>query len=72
MWMRSVYSSMVSEIGYDDQTGELLVRWAKSGKLSGYKGVSEDVAESLGAGNIASVGEYLNAEIKDQYPHRYR
>jgi hypothetical protein len=69
-WMKSVYSSMVSEIGYDDQTGELLVRWAKSGKTSAYAGVPEDVA--FEAAQAASVGEYINSEIKPNYGHKYR
>jgi len=61
---------MVSEVGYDDQTGELLVRWAKSGKTSAYAGVPEDVA--FEAAQVANVGPYINSEIKNQYPHRYR
>jgi len=69
-WMKSVYSSMVSEIGYDDETGEMLVRWANSGKTSAYAGVSEDVA--FEAAQAASVGQYINSEIKGQYGHRYK
>jgi hypothetical protein len=61
---------MVSEIGYDDQSGELLVRWAKSGKMSAYQGVPEETA--VEASMAASVGEFLNSEIKPNYGHRYR
>jgi hypothetical protein len=69
-WMKSVFSSMVSEVGYDDETQELLVRWARGGKMSAYAGVSEDTA--LEVANAASVGEYLNSEIKPNYGHRYK
>ena len=70
-WMRPVYSSMVAEVGYDDETKELLVRWARGSKTSAYAGVPEDSALDLADGKIASIGEYLNSEIKNQYPHRY-
>lgn len=71
-WMKPVYSDMAAEVGYDEDTGELLVRWAKSGKVSGYAGVPEDVAREAADGRIASIGQWLNSEIKNQYPHRYR
>lgn len=71
-WMKPVFSSMVSEVGYDPDTGELLVKWAKSGKTSGYSGVPEDVANDLAQGRIASVGMFINSDIKDRYAHRYR
>lgn len=67
-WFKTVYSSNVQEIGYDAQEHELLVRW-KSGKVSAYKGVSEDKA--LEIANAPSVGGILNAEIKNQFSHRY-
>jgi hypothetical protein len=70
-WMKSVFSSSVSEVGYDPDTGELLVRW-NNGRTSAYAGVSEDEANSLAEGKIASVGQYLNSEIKPNYSHRYR
>lgn len=69
-WTQPVYSSMVSEIGYDDKTQELLVTWAKSRKVSAYKGVPEDLA--LQVANALSVGSMINSEIKDFYSHRYR
>ena len=70
-WMRPVYSSMVAEIGYDDETKSLLARWARGNKTSAYGGVPEEIALDLADGKIASIGEYLNSEIKNQYPHRY-
>lgn len=68
-WQQSVFSSNVSEVGYDAEAGELIVTW-KSGKTSAYSGVPEDVAMKLA--NAASVGAMLNAEIKPFYNHRYR
>ena len=67
-WQTSVFSSNVSEIGYDDETGEMTVLW-NSGKTSGYV-CPEDVA--LAASKAPSVGQFLNTEIKPFYPHRYR
>lgn len=68
-WFKSVFSSNVSEIGYDPDTQELLVRW-NSGKVSAYKGATEDEAQQ--AANAPSVGQFLNSEIKPNYSHRYR
>ncbi len=68
-WDRPVFSSSVASIGYDSETGEMLVRWAKSGKVSAYQ-VSEDVADE--ASRAASVGGYINDEIKPSASHRYK
>lgn len=68
-WEKPVYSTMVSAVGYDDENEELIITWAKSGKRSAYKGVSEDKAIELS--NAPSVGQMVNMEIKNQYPHRY-
>ena len=68
-WMKSVYSDGVSEVGYDDETGEMLVRWKKSGKVSAYK-VTEDVATE--ASMAASVMDYINTQVKPSAGHRYR
>ena len=67
-WNKNVFSSMVSEVGWDEAEG-LLVTWAKSGKRSAYAGVPEDVAVALS--NAPSVGTMLNEDIKPYYPHRY-
>lgn len=69
-WSQAVYSSNVSEVGYDPDTGELLVTWSKSGKVSAYQGVPEDVALKLA--NAPSVGQMLDAEIKPYYSHSYK
>lgn len=69
-WMRSVFSSMVSEVGWDSDTGELLVKWAKSGRVSAYAGFDE--AKALELSNAPSVGQMVNTEIKNSgAPHRY-
>jgi hypothetical protein len=68
-WSRSVYSTNVSEVGYDTDNNELLITWLKSGKTSAYAGVSEDMAEACA--RAPSVGQFVNSEIKDKYPHRY-
>ena len=67
-WSKSVYSKMVQEVGYDPDTGDLLITW-NNGRRSAYSGVPEDVANSLA--NAASVGEMINSEIKPNYAHRY-
>jgi hypothetical protein len=63
-----VYSSHVAEIGYDDETQEMLVKW-DSGRISGYKGVSAEEAELIS--KSPSVGQALR-QVKGRYPHRYR
>lgn len=68
-WSQNVYSEMASSIGYDDTTQDLLVTWKKSGKVSAYSGVPEELA--LQVANAPSVGRMLDAEIKNSYPHRY-
>jgi hypothetical protein len=67
-WTKAVYSTMVSEVGWDQESQDLLVTWA-NGRQSAYSGVPEDVAVSLS--NAPSVGTMINSEIKPYYPHRY-
>jgi hypothetical protein len=67
-WERSVFSSMVESIGYDDTTQEMTVTW-KNGRRSAYSGVPED--EALDIANAPSVGQAINQRIKNQYGHRY-
>jgi hypothetical protein len=66
-WSKSVYSSHVSEVGWDERDG-LLVTW-KSGKVSAYAGVLEETAIQLA--NAPSVGGMLAGEIKPFFEHRY-
>lgn len=67
-WMQPVFSSQCTEVGFNSETGDLLVTW-KNNKRSAYAGVGEDLA--LQVANAASVGQMLNSEIKPNYPHRY-
>lgn len=69
IWSQNVFSSTVSEVGHDSDTGELLITW-KSGKVSAYQGVPE--AKALEGANAPSVGQWVNAEIKPFYSHRYK
>lgn len=67
-WTRDVYSTMVSQVGWDDETGELLVTF-KNGRTAAYSGVDEGKAIELS--KAASVGDMMNSEIKGKYPFRY-
>lgn len=66
-WNKSVFSSMVNMIGYDDETQELIVTW-KNGSQTAYQGVDEATAYDLS--NAPSVGQVLNTDIKANYEHR--
>jgi len=68
-WSKSVFSSMVSEVAWSDEDGkgQLLVTFARGG--SGiYDDVPED--EAIALSKAASVGQYLNANIKPFYSYR--
>lgn len=66
--MQSVYSSHVTSIGHDAETGDLYVVW-DSGKTSVYSGVKPEVAQEVA--NSWSVGSALSDQIKPNHPHRY-
>ena len=69
-WMRPVFSTMVSEVGWDSDTNEILVVWAKGGKTSAYAGFDE--AKAIELSNAPSVGQMIIGEIKNSgKPHRY-
>ena len=65
---RSVFSSNVSQIGYDEETSELWVEW-NSGKTSVYSGVPAKLATDTM--NSWSVGSSLASDIKNKFAHRY-
>jgi len=67
-WNQPVYSSHVVEVGYDSDAGELLVTW-QSGRVSAYADVTEELAVHIA--NAPSVGQALNAQVKNVYLHRY-
>ena len=64
--MQYVQSSHVECIGYDADAMELHVRFLKNAALYVYLGVPQTLYEQML--NAASVGEFLNAEIKNVYP----
>ena len=66
-WSQDTYSSMVSSISYDSDSQTMIVTF-NTGKSYAYSGVPEEVATD--AANAASVGEYMNSEIKGRYSYR--
>ena len=68
-WNVSVFSSMVQEVGWDAETQEIIVTWARSGKRSAYAGADESVALELS--RAPSVGQMIHQEIRPYYSHRY-
>ena len=64
-WSQSVFSDMVSEVAWED--GTLTVTF-KKGSVYAYEGVPEEIAIELS--RAASVGQFLNSEIKGQYGYR--
>lgn len=61
-----VLSSWAAEIGYDDETQTMYVKWAKGG-MSSYSGVPAELAEEVA--KSWSVGDSLKTKIIGQYPH---
>lgn len=68
-WWKDVYSTNVLQVGYNDESKDLLIKWAKGGKTSAYKGVPEELAMQLSM--APSVGSMLNSDVKPYYTHRY-
>lgn len=68
-WEQSVFSEMVSAVGYEENEQALIITWKKSGRKSAYLGVPEEVAVQVA--NAPSVGQMLNSEIKPNYAHKY-
>ena len=65
-WSRSVFSSNVSEVGWEEP-GTLTVTFA-NGSVYEYAGVDEGTAIALS--RAPSVGQMLNIDIKGQYAFR--
>lgn len=61
-WMKPVLSEMIAEVGWDEETEELLVTFIKKGRTAAYKGFNEGKADELR--RAASVGSMFLAEIK--------
>ena len=66
--MQDVFSSHVSQIGHDADTGDLIVKW-DTGKTSAYAGVPPDLAQSVM--KSWSVGKALTESVKGRFEHRY-
>ena len=66
-WEKSVFSSNVATVGYDDEIQEMVVTF-KNGRVYAYEGVDEGTA--LNVANAPSVGAALNQQVKGQYQHR--
>lgn len=66
--MKTVFSSFVDAIGYDDDTQELHVKY-RNGKEGVYKNVPPDKAEQVIS--APSVGTALHELIRNQHPHEY-
>ena len=64
--MIPVSSSNVDEIGYDEATQTVYVRFL-NGSLYGYKNVP--VQEFEGLKNSTSVGSYIHRNFKNVYPY---
>jgi len=67
--MKSVYSSCISYIGYDEEEGAFYVRWYRTGKLSKYSGVDRITAQQIL--EAPSVGESVASVLKQGYDHEY-
>lgn len=61
-WTKSVLSDMVSEVGWDPDAEEIIVRFKKGGKTAAYQGFDEGVAIQLS--KTSSVGSMVLNEIK--------
>lgn len=66
-WTKNVFSSMVSEVGWEEESSSLLITWS-TGKKGAYADVPEEVAVRLS--NAASVGTMINEEIKPNFKYR--
>jgi hypothetical protein len=58
---------MVQSIAYDSDTQKMIIQFNR-GPPYEYSGVPEDVATD--AANAASVGEYVNENIKGRFSYR--
>ena len=67
--MQDVFSSHVSQIGHDADTGDLIVKWDTGGKTSAYANVPPDLAQTVM--RSWSVGKALTQIVKGVYDHRY-
>lgn len=74
MQMKSVFSSHIAKVGYDEASQELHVEFQQKGQKAAqtavYSGVPPDVAKMVV--DAPSVGSALHELIKGKYAHGYR
>lgn len=61
-WTKSVLSEMIAEVGWDEETQEVLVTFIKKGRTAAYKGFDEGTADRLS--KAASTGGMFLSDIK--------
>lgn len=66
--MKSIYSSHIDQMGYDNMTGNLHVTFS-NGKTGVYSGVPHDIATQVM--NAPSVGGALHSMVKPKYKFTY-
>ena len=66
--MKQVFSSNVSKIGYDAESGDLLVQYT-TGKLAAYEKVPAALAQDVMS--AASIGSAVNSMVKGKFKFRY-
>ena len=67
-WTQNVNSTMAQSVGWDSDTDEIIITWS-NGRVSAYSGGTEDLADQCS--RAASVGDFINSEIKPSLSHRY-
>jgi KTSC domain len=68
--MRKVFSSHVGQIGYDEETGELHVTFARTGKTAVYENVPPKIARSVLT--APSIGMALHESVRGQFSFGYK
>lgn len=66
-WSKSVFSSNLSTVAYDAETGDLFVTFQSNGAKYVYRRVPEELAEQLA--NAPSAGSMLRNEIAPYYSY---
>jgi hypothetical protein len=66
-WSKQVFSSMVQEIAWEDETQEMVITY-NNGQRYAYSGLDEGTA--VEGSKAPSVGRWVNTEVKGQFPFR--
>lgn len=67
--MKPVYSSHISHIAYDPLNKTLSVRYSRGNRTAVYKGVPEDIGNSVT--QAPSIGEALHSMVRGKFPFTY-